>query len=200
MIQCPSCGAQNPDYARECSFCATDLARPELEGAAAELRDLLLGMSLGVEDFSTVCFALDVDWRPFAEMSDEAGKAEMLVRQLEDQGRVDEVTRFLRDFRFPQGYPPLPQPPADNLYLTYVYACQNVKKLDQLQTLVEQIGMSDATQLPGAAIPHKIREAIWVAKRANALPYVHEWLETLKPEEALTRPRIRERRRRTSRP
>ena len=199
MIQCPSCGAQNADYARECAFCATDLARPELGGEAAELRDLLLGMSLGVEDFNTACFALDVDWHSMAEMTDEAGKVEMLVRQLEDQGRVDEVQRFLRDFRFPQGYPPLPRPPADNLWLTYVYACQNVTSVDQLQSLVEQIGISDATQLPGVALPHKIREAIWVAKRANALPYVQEWLETLTPEEQLKRPRIRERRRRTSR-
>jgi hypothetical protein len=169
-------------------------------GEAAALRDQLLGMSLGVEDFHTVCFALDVDWHPFVEMSDEAGKVEMLVRRLEDQGRIDEVQRFLHGFRFPQGYPPLPQPPADNLWLTYVYACQNVTKLEQLQTLVEQIGMSDATQLPGAAIPHKIREAIWVARRANALPYVHEWLATLKPEEQLERPRIRERRSRVRRP
>ncbi|HFD38480.1 MAG TPA: zinc-ribbon domain-containing protein, partial [Anaerolineae bacterium] len=23
MIQCPNCGAQNPDYARECEFCGT---------------------------------------------------------------------------------------------------------------------------------------------------------------------------------
>ena len=200
MIQCPSCGAQNTDYARECEFCGTDLARPELGSAAAELRDLLLGMSLGAEDFYTVCFALDVDYRPFAAMSDEAGKVEMLVRQLEDQGRMDEVTRFLRDFRFPQGYPPLPQPPADNLYLTYVYACQNVTSMDQLQSLVEQIGLSDASQLPGSALPHKIREAMWVARRANALPYVHEWLQTLRPEEALTRPRIRERRSRVRTP
>ena len=200
MIQCPSCGAQNADYARECAFCATDLARPELEAETAELRDLLLGMSLGVEDFNTICFALDIDWHPLIEMTDEAGKVEMLVRQLEDQGRVDEVERFLRDFRFPQGYPPLPRPTADNLWLTYVYACQNVTSLDQLQSLVDQIGISDATQLPGAALPHKIREAIWVAKRANALPYVQEWLETLKPEDQLKRPRIRERRRRTSRP
>lgn len=199
MIQCPSCGAQNPDYARECGFCATDLARPELSGRAAELRDQLLGMSLGSEDFNTICFALDVDWHFFAEMTDEAGKVEMMVRQLEDEGRLDEVGRFLRDFRFPQNYPPLPRPPADNLWLTYVYACQNVKKLDQLQTLVEQIGMSDATQLPGSAVPHKIREAMWVARRANALPYVQEWLETLKPEAQLKRPRIRERRSRAQR-
>jgi hypothetical protein len=83
--------------------------------------------------------------------------------------------------------------------LTYVYACQNVENLDQLQTLVEQIGMSDATQLPGTALPHKIREAMWVAKRANALPYVQEWLKTLTPEEGLKRPQIRERRRRSRR-
>ena len=89
----------------------------------------------------------------------------------------------------------MPRPPADNLWLTYVYACQNVKKVDQLQSVVQQIGMSDATQLPGTVLPHKIREAMRVARRANALPYVQEWLETLQPEEALKRPRIRERRR-----
>jgi ribosomal protein L40E len=194
MIQCPSCGAQNPEYARECAYCATDLTRPELSEEATELHDLLLGMSLGVEDFNTVCFALDVDWHTLTDMVDEAGKAEMLVRELADQGRVNEVQRFLRDFRFPQGYPPLPKPPADNLWLTYVYACQNVTIMDQLQRLVAQIGMSDASQLPGTALPHKIREAIWVARRANALPYVHDWLETLIPDEGLTRPRIRERR------
>jgi hypothetical protein len=157
-------------------------------------------MSLGTEDFNTVCFALDVDWHSFAEMTDEAGKVEMLVRRLENEGRVDEVARFLRDFRFPQGYPPLPQPPTDNFWLTYVYACQNVQNLDQLQGLVEQIGISDATQLPGAAIPHKVREAMWVARRANALPYVQEWLDGLKPDEVLQQPRIRERRSRVRRP
>jgi len=193
MIQCPGCGAQNPEYARECAYCSSALSRPELSCAAARLRDQLLGMSLGAEDFNTICFALDVDWRPFAEMSDEAGKAEMLVRQLDGQGRVTEVDRFLSDFRFPQGYPPLPKPPADNLWLTYVYACQNVKSMDQLQALVEQIGMSDASQLPGTALPHKVREALWVARRSNALPYVQEWLQTLKPQEALTRPGRRER-------
>ena len=191
---CPI-GVDNALLARE----IRKIASQELGIAAKELHEQLLGMSLGVEDFNTICFALDVDWRPFAEMSDEAGKTEMLVRQLEDQGRVDEVTRFVRDFRFPQGYPPLSSPPTDNLWLTYVYACQNVESLDQLQTLVEQIGMTDATQLPGDSVPHKIREAIWVAKRANALPYVHDWLRSLTPEEGLNRPRIRERRRRVHR-
>jgi hypothetical protein len=157
-------------------------------------------MSLGTEDFNTICFALDTESRTFADMSDEAGKVEMLVRKLEDEGRVDEVARFLRDFRFPQNYPPLPRPPTDNLWLTYVYACQNVESLDQLQTLVEQIGLNDATQLPGDAVPHKVREAIWVAKRANAMPYVHDWLRTLQPEEPLQQPRIRERRRRSRPP
>lgn len=194
MIQCPSCGAQNTDYARECEFCGTDLARPELTGKAAGLRDQLLGMSLNAEDFNTICFALDVDWHPFAAMSDEAGKVEMLVRRLEDEGRLDEVARFLYDFRFPQSYPPLPQPPTDNLYLTYVYACQNVQSMDQLQTLVEQIGVSDARQLPGATVPHKVREAIWVARRANALPQVHDWLRTLRPEKPLRRQDTRQRR------
>ncbi len=200
MIQCPSCGAQNADYARECEFCGTDLARPELSGAAADLRDQLLGMSLGAEDFNTICFALGVDWHPFVAMGDEAGKVEMMVRQVEDQGRVSEVARFLRDFRFPQNYPPLPQPPADNLYLTYVYAAQNVQSLDQLQSLAAEIGISDASQLPGAAVPHKVREAIWVAQRANAIPQLHDWLRSLKPEQAQRRPRNRERRSRVRTP
>ncbi|HSJ54137.1 MAG TPA: hypothetical protein VLC52_10380, partial [Anaerolineae bacterium] len=118
----------------------------------------------------------------------------------EDEGRLDEVARFLRDFRFPTAYPPLPLAPADNLYLTYVYACQNVESLDELQDLADQVGISDATQLPGLAIPHKIREALWAARRANTLPQVHDWLRTLRPEEQLTRPRIRERRSRVRRP
>ena len=200
MIQCPSCGAQNPDYARECGYCSSDLDRPELSGGAAELRDLLLGMNLGAEDFDTVCFALEIDWHAFAEMEDEAGKTEMLVRRLESQGRVEEIGRFLRDFRFPQGYPPLPSPPADNLWLTYVYACQTVTSMDQLGALAERIGISDASQLPGSALPHKIREAIWMARRSNALADLHEWLATLEPQEGLRRPRIRERRRRKSDP
>jgi hypothetical protein len=189
MIQCGSCGAQNPDYVRECGFCGNALDRPELSAAAAHVRDQLLGMSLGVEDFNTICFALDVDWRPYAEMEDEAGKAEMLARALETQGRLAEVDRFLRDFRFPQGYPPLMSVPADNLYLTYVYACQNVTSMDQLQGLVEQIGISDAGQLPGQALPHKIRAALWVARRSNALPAVQEWLGRLAPQPPLRRRR-----------
>ena len=199
MIQCSNCGAQNADYARECQFCGTALVRPELSSEATALRDQLLGMSLGVEDFYTICFALNVDWRHFRDMKDEAGKIEMLVRQLASEGRIDEVRRFLQDFRFPQNYPPLPQPPADNLWLTYVYACQNVSSMDQLQTLVNQIGLSDAAQLPGTAVPHKLREALWVAVRANALPYVHDWLGSLRPDVGLQRPNIRERRTRVSR-
>jgi hypothetical protein len=200
MIQCPTCGAQNPDYARECAYCSADLARPELTAAAAELRDQLLSMSLGSEDLSTICFALNIDWHQFYDLPDEAGKVEILVRQLEDDGRLDEVARFLRDFRFPHSYPPLPQPPTDNLYLTYVYACQNVESLDQLQGLAGQIGISDATQLPGPALPHKIREALWTARRGDRLLQVHDWLRTLQPEEPLKRPRIRQRRSRVRRP
>jgi hypothetical protein len=200
MIQCPVCGAQNPDYARECAYCSTGLERPELTGGAAELRDQLLGMSLGAEDLNTICFALNVDWHRFYELDDEAGKVEILVRQLEDEGRLDEVARFLRDFRFPPSYPPLPQPPTDNLYLTYVYACQNIKSLDQLQGLADQIGISDANQLPGLALPHKIREAFWLAREGNYLPQVHDFLRTLQPDERLTRPRIRQRRGRARRP
>jgi hypothetical protein len=190
MIQCNNCGAQNPDYARECAFCGTALVRPELSPAAAHLRDQLLGMSLGPEDFNTICFALEVDWRSYAAMQDEAGKAEMLARQLETEGRLKEVDRFLRDFRFPQSYPPLPAPPADNLYLAYVFAVQNVLTMDQLQKLVDQIGISDAGQLPGLTVPHKLRDAMWAARRANALPAVLEWLRTLRPAAAL-RPRRR---------
>jgi hypothetical protein len=200
MIQCPVCGAQNPDYARECAYCSSDLERPELTGAASELRDQLLGMSLGAEDLNTICFALNVDWHRFYELDDEAGKVEILVRQLEDDGRLDEVARFLRDFCFPPSYPPLPQPPADNLYLAYVYACQNIKSLDQLRDLAGQIGISDATQLPGVALPHKIREVFWLAREGNYLPQVLDYLRTLQPEERLTRPRIRQRRRRARRP
>ncbi|MFN2289615.1 MAG: hypothetical protein ACK2UC_00365 [Anaerolineae bacterium] len=200
MIQCPACGAQNPDYARECAYCSTDLARPELAGAAAELRDQLLGMSLGAEDLNTICFALDVDWHQFQDVRDEAGKVERLVRQLEDAGRLDEVARFLLDFRFPTSYPPLPQPPTDNLYLTYVYTCQNVESLQQLQALGDQIGISDASQLPGQALPHKIREALWAARQGNDLLQVHDWLRTLRPKEPLSRPRIRQRRDRVRRP
>jgi len=190
MIQCNSCGAQNPDYARECAFCGTALVRPELSPAAAHLRDQLLGMSLGPEDFNTICFALEVEWRSYAAMQDEAGKAEMLARQLETEGRLKEVDRFLRDFRFPQSYPPLPAPPADNLYLAYVFAVQNVQTMDQLQKLVDEIGISDASQLPGSTVPHKLRDAMWAARRANALPAVLEWLRTLRPAAAL-RPRRR---------
>ena len=199
MIQCPACGAQNPDYARECAYCSTDLARLELVGAAAEMRDQLLGMSLGAEDLNTICFALNVDWHQFDDFRDEAGKVEVLVRQLQDEGRLDEVARFLLDFRFPASYPPLPQPPTDNLYLTYVFACQNVEGLHELQGLADQIGISDATQLPGLALPHKIREALWAAQQGNYLLQVHEWLRTLQPEEQLKRPRIRQRRARASR-
>ena len=191
MIQCACCGAQNPDYARECAYCGTAVARPELSPAAAHLRDQLLGMSLGAEDFNTICFALEVEWRPFAAMPDEAGKAEMLARQLETEGRLKEVDRFLRDFRFPQSYPPLPEPPADNLWLAYVFAVQNVQTMDQLQQLVDQIGISDASQLPGVSVPHKLREAMWAARRSNALPGVLEWLRGLRPAEAL-RPRRRQ--------
>ena len=200
MIQCPGCGAQNPDYARECAYCTTDLARPELAGATAELRDQLLGMSLGAEDLNTICFALNIDWHEFYDLGDEGGKVEILVRKLEDEGRLDEVARFLRDFRFPTSYPPLPQPPADNLYLTYVYACQNVESLEQLQDLASQIGISDSSQLPGLALPHKIREVLWAARRDDYLPRVHDFLRTLQPEKQLTRPRIRQRRGRARRP
>ncbi|MFN2226132.1 MAG: hypothetical protein ACK2UY_07490, partial [Anaerolineae bacterium] len=68
-----------------------------------------------------------------------------------------------------------------------------------LQRLADQIGISDATQLPGPALPHKIREALWAAQRGNYLVQVQDWLGTLRPEQPLQRPRIRQRRSRASR-
>jgi hypothetical protein len=71
VIQSPACGAQNPDYACECASGSTDLARPDLAGAAAELRDQLLGMGLGAKDLNTICFALNVDWHQFYDLRDQ---------------------------------------------------------------------------------------------------------------------------------
>jgi hypothetical protein len=115
---------------------------------------------------------------------------------MSSEGRLNEVGGFLRDFRFPQSYPPLPGPYPDNLWLTYVFACQNVKTLDQLQALCEHAGLGDARQLPGEAMPHKIREALRIAVGVNRLAQVHEWLQAITPEQGLRRPERRRRNRR----
>jgi len=195
-MTCPNCGGSNPAYRRSCAYCGTILQRPELSPDEAEVRDLFLSMSLGVADFSTLCFALGIDWHELVQEPDEAMRVEMVTRQLSGQGRLNEVEGFLRDFRFPQSYAPLPKPYPDNLWLTYVFACQNVKSLDQLQALCEHAGLGDAERLPGEALPHKIREALRIAVGVNRLSLVQEYLGTLTPERGLRR---RDRRRRTRR-
>ena len=109
-MKCPNCGGSNPDYRRQCQYCGTFLERPPLTPEQQALHSQLLSMSLGVEDLSTIGFALSIDWQELEEQRDEADRAEMLTRMLADRGRVDEVGHFLRDFRFPQSYPPLPAP------------------------------------------------------------------------------------------
>jgi hypothetical protein len=193
-MKCPNCGGSNPDYRRVCAYCGTVLERPPLTTEQEALRDQFLSMSLGVEDLSTIGFALGIDWQELEEQRDEADRVEMLVRMLADRGRLDEVTHSLRDFRFPQSYPPLPGPYPDNLWLTYVFACQNVTSMAQLEEMCTQAGLGDAQTLPGEALPHKIREALRVAQRYDKLTRVHEWLQTLKPKQGLQRPRQRRRR------
>jgi len=190
-MKCPSCGGHNPDYRRVCEYCGAILERPPLTPEQQRLRDQFLSMSLGVEDLFTICFALGIDGHELEEERDEADRVDMLVRMLADQGRVDKVTHSLRDFRFPQSYPPLPSPYPDNLWLTYVFACQNVTSMAQLQEMCDQAGIGEARTLPGEALPHKIREALRITQRHNKLPSVHEWLRTLKPKQGLQRPRKR---------
>ena len=192
-MKCPNCGGHNPDYNRVCEYCGAILERPPLTAEQERLRDQFLSMSLGAEDLSTICFALGIDWHEMEEERDEADRVEMLVRMLADQGRVDEVAHFLRDFRFPHSYPPLPGPYPDNPWLTYVFACQNVTSVAQLQKMCDQAGIGEARSLPGEALPHKIREALRIAQRYDKLTYVHEWLQTLKPKQGLKRPRRRRR-------
>jgi hypothetical protein len=192
-MKCPSCGGHNPDYNRVCEYCGAILERPPLTAEQERLRDQFLSMSLGAEDLSTICFALGIDWHEMEEERDEADRVEMLVRMLADQGRVDEVAHFLRDFRFPHSYPPLPGPYPDNPWLTYVFACQNVTSVAQLQKMCDQAGIGEARSLPGEALPHKIREALRIAQQYDKLTYVHEWLQTLKPKQGLKRPRRRRR-------
>jgi hypothetical protein len=194
-MKCPSCGGHNPDYKRLCAYCGAILERPLLSVEQGRLRDQFLSMSLGLEDLSTIGFGLGIDWHEMEVEQDEAERVEMLVRMLADQGRVSEVTHSLRDFRFPQSYAPLPGPYPDNLWLTYVFACQHVTTLAQLQEMCDQAGLGDAQTLPGAALPHKIREALRIAQQHDKLIYVHEWLNTLKPKQALKRPERRRRRR-----
>jgi hypothetical protein len=158
-----------------------------------ELRDQFLTMSLGVEDLSTIGFALNIDWQELEEQRDEADRVEMLVRMLDDRGRLDEVSRSLHDFRFPQSYAPLPGPYPDNLWLTYVFAVQNVGSMAQLEEMCAHAGIGESQTLPGEALPHKIREALRVAQRHNKLTQVHEWLQTQKPKQGLQRPRRRRR-------
>jgi len=193
-MKCPSCGGHNPDYKRVCAYCGAILERPPLTLEQKRLCDQFLSMSLGVEDLSTIGFALGIDWHEMEEEQDEAERVEMLVRMLADQGRVDEVAHSLQDFQFPQSYAPLPGPYPDNLWLTYVFAYQNVTSMAQLQEMCNQAGIGDAQTLPGEALPHKIREALRIAQRHDKLTYVHEWLETLKPKQGLKRPRRRRRR------
>jgi hypothetical protein len=159
------------------------------------LRDQFLTMSLGAEDLSTISFALGIKWHELDEEEDEADKVEMLVRMLADEGRVEEVAQYLRDFRFPQSYPPLPGPYPDNLWMTYVFACQNITSMEQLQEMCEYAGIGDAHVLSGEALPHKIRQALRVAQRYDKLTLVHEWLQTLQPKQGLQRPSRRRRRR-----
>jgi hypothetical protein len=194
-MKCSSCGGHNPDYRRVCAYCGAILERPPLTPEQQQLRDQFLSMSLGVEDLSTIGFALGIDWHEWEEERDEADRVEMVVRMLADQGRVDEVAHFLQDFQFPQSYAPLPGPYPDNLWLTYVFAYQNITSMAQLQEMCDQAGLGDAQTLPGEALPHKIREAFRVAQRHDKLTYAHEWLKTLKPEQGLKRPDRRRRRR-----
>ncbi len=194
-MKCPNCGGTNPDYKRACVYCGTILERPPLSTEQQRLRDQFLSMSLGTEDLATICFSLGIDGHEMDGEPDEAGRVEMLVRMLADHGRVDEVAHSLGDLRFPQSYAPLPGPYPDNLWLTYVFACQNVTRMAQLQEMCEQVGIGDAQTLPGDALPHKIREALIVAQRHNKLTLVHEWLRGLKPEQGLQRPRRRRQRR-----
>ena len=194
-MTCPNCGGHNPEYRRSCVYCGTILDRPSLTPEQVRLRDQFLSMSLGVADFSTICFALNIDWHELVREPDEATRVEMVARMLSDEGRLTEVGRFVRDFRFPQSYAPLPQPYPDNLWLTYVYACQNVTTLEQLQDMCEHAGLGDARRLPGEALPHKIREALRIAVRVDKLPDVHEWLQKLTPEQGLKRPDRRRRQR-----
>jgi len=192
-MKCPNCGGSNPDYRRQCQYCGTFLERPPLTPEQQALHSQLLSMSLGVEDLSTIGFALSIDWQELEEQRDEADRAEMLTRMLADRGRVDEVGHFLRDFRFPQSYPPLPGPYPDNLWLTYVFAVQNVTSMAQLEEMCAQTGLGDAQTLEGEALPHKVREALRVAQRHDKLTQVHEWLQSLKPKQGLQRPRRRRR-------
>ena len=194
-MTCPNCGGHNPAHRRSCVFCGTILDRPSLSADEVVVRDLFLSMSLGLADFSTLCFALGIDWHELVREPDEATRVEMVTRQMSNEGRLNEVEGFLRDFRFPQSYAPLPSPYPDNLWLTYVFACQNVTTLDQLQDMCKHAGLGDAQRLPGEAMPHKIREALRIAVGVNRLALVHEWLQKITPEQGLRR-RSRSRRNR----
>jgi hypothetical protein len=194
-MKCPNCGGHNPDYRRKCEYCNAVLDRPPLGPDQENLRDQLLSMSLSTDDLFTLAFGLGIDWYEMEQEQSEAEKAEMMARMLASEGRVGEVSRSLGDFKFPTNYPPLPSPYPDNVYLTYVFAVQNITSLAQLQELCDQLDLGNAETLPGTALPHKIREALRLAKQYNRLTRAHEWLQTLKPKEGLKRPDRRRRRR-----
>ncbi len=194
-MRCPNCGGHNPDYKRQCEYCSAILDRPSMDPDQESLRDQLLSMSLSTDDLFTLAFGLGIDWHEMEQEQGEGEKTEMLARMLAHEGRVKEVARALGDFKFPQSYPPLPGLYPDNVYLTYVFAVQNITTLAQLQELCDQAILGDAETLPGTALPHKIREALRLAKQYNRLTQVHEWLQTLKPKEGLKRPDRRRRRR-----
>jgi len=186
-MTCPNCGGHNPAHRRSCVFCGTILNRPSLSADEVDVRDLFLSMSLGLADFSTLCFALGIDWHELVREPDEATRVEMVTRQMSNEGRLNEVEGFLRDFRFPQSYAPLASPYPDNLWLTYVFACQNITTLDQLQDMCKHAGLGNARRLPGEAVPHKIREALRIAVGVNRLALVHEWLQKITPKQGLRR-------------
>jgi len=194
-MKCPNCGGQNPNYRRKCQYCGTYLDRPALSSAVESLRNQLLAMSLSSEDLYTVCFALGIDWHELEQDLDEAGLTDMLARMLDNHGRIDEASHFLHDFRFPQGYPPLATPYADNVWLTYVFACQNVTTAEQLAKLCEEAELGDAHNLPGQSLPHKLREVFRVAQRHDRMVPVYEWLAKLEPQQGLQRSRRRRQRR-----
>jgi hypothetical protein len=194
-MRCPNCGGHNPDHRRKCEYCSAVLDRPPMDRDQENLRDQLLSMSLGTDDLFTLAFGLGINWHEMQEEQGEAEKAEMMARMLASEGRVSEVSRALGDFKFPSSYAPLPGPYPDNVYLTYVFAVQNITSLAQLQELCDQLDLGNAETLPGTALPHKIREALRLAKQYNRLSRVHEWLQKLKPKEGLKRPDRRRRRR-----
>jgi hypothetical protein len=83
MIQCPVAVHQMPTSARM-PVLWHGPRPPALTSAAAELRRQLLGMSLGAEDFNTICLPWTWTSGPSARWPTRP-VGEMLVRQLEDE-------------------------------------------------------------------------------------------------------------------